>query len=202
MRRKRDISLSSVRLLMVVRTLSAFTILQRTADLVRADETGRTVFGLAVPYGVETQIREYGRSYMERFAPGAFARSVEERGSKVRLFVGHESNRLPIGRATELREAADGLHAAFHIPATRAGDDALALVRDGVVDSFSVGFRPIHDRQDGDVTVRVEAALMEVSLVGIPAYEGAAVAGIRTATPALSVDVARRRLDLILKTWT
>ncbi|MGI5192267.1 HK97 family phage prohead protease [Streptomyces sp. CA-288835] len=182
--------------------MSAFPILHRTAELVRADETGRTVFGLAVPYGVDTDIREHGSSYIERFAPGAFARSIDERGSKVRLFVGHEARRLPIGRATELREASDGLHAAFHIPATRDGDDALELVRTGVVDAFSIGFRPIRNRQDGDVTVRTEAALIEVSLVGIPAYEGAAVAGVRTASPALSVDVARRRLDLILKTWT
>lgn len=126
--------------------MSAFSILHRTAELIRADESGRTVFGLAVPYGVATEIREYGSSYTERFAPGAFARSIEERGSKVRLFVGHESRRLPIGRATELREAADGLHAAFHIPATREGDDALALVRDGVVDSFSVGSKGVQSK--------------------------------------------------------
>lgn len=167
----------------------------------RADGTGRTVYGVAVPYGQTVDIEEFGRTYREQFAPGAFARSIRERGNKVRLFVGHESRKLPIGKATELREAADGLHAAFHVSATRDGDEALQLVRDGVVDAFSVGFRPVRDRQDGGVTVRVEAALMEVSLVGIPAYAGAGVAGVRTARPALSVDIARRRLELILKTW-
>jgi HK97 family phage prohead protease len=169
--------------------------------LIRSDGNGRTVFGTAVPYGQTVDIEEFGQSYREQFAPGAFARSIRERGSKVKLCVNHESRKLPIGKATELREAADGLHAAFHVSATRDGDEALQLVRDGVVDSFSVGFRPVRDRRDGNVVVRVEAALMEVSLVGWPAYEGAGVAGVRTARPALSVDMARRRLELILKTW-
>ncbi|TGB13295.1 HK97 family phage prohead protease [Streptomyces sp. MZ04] len=167
----------------------------------RADGTGRTIYGVAMPYGQTVDIEEFGRSYKERFAPGAFARSIRERSDKIRLFVGHESRKLPIGKATELREAADGLHAAFHVSATRDGDEALQLVRDGVVTAFSVGFRPVRDRQESGVTVRTECALYEVSLVGIPAYEGAAVAGVRTARPAISVDIARRRLDLILKTW-
>ena len=60
------------------------------------------------------------------------------------------------------------------IPQTREGDDApWTLVRDGVLDSFSVGFVPIRDTRDGDVLVRTEAALREVSLVGFPAYAGA-----------------------------
>lgn len=176
-------------------------ILHRTAELIRADDTGRTVFGLAVPYGEITEIREFGQSYREKFAPGAFSRSIAERGHKVRLLVSHDARSLPIGKATELREAADGLHAAFHVAATREGDDALELVRSGTVDAFSIGFRPIRDRQDGGVTVRIEAALVEVSLVGFPAYEGAAVAGVRTAHHPLSVDLATRRLDLILTSW-
>ncbi|GAA1925491.1 HK97 family phage prohead protease [Streptomyces durmitorensis] len=169
--------------------------------LVRSDGTGRTVYGVAVPYGQTVDIEEFGQAYKEQFAPGSFARSIRERGDKVKLCVNHESRKLPIGRATELRETADGLHAAFAVSATRDGDEALQLVRDGVVDSFSVGFRPVRDRRDGDVVVRVEASLWEVSLVSWPAYAGAGVTGVRTAHPALSVDIARRRLELLLRTW-
>ena len=57
----------------------------------------------------------------------------------------------------------------------------LTLVRDGVLDSFSVAFRPVRDRRENGVIVRAEASLSEVSLVGQPAYEGALVAGIRAA---------------------
>ena len=173
-------------------------ILYRSTEL-RAADDGRNVYGCCVPYGVETEIQELGRRYTERFAPGAFSRSIRERGSKVRLLVSHNTRTLPIGKATELYEQPDGLRASFAIAATRDGDDALELVRSGTVDSFSVGFRPIRDRQENGVTVRVEAALYEVSLVGFPAYPGALVGGVRSADrPAVSVDVMARRLDLVL----
>lgn len=143
--------------------------------------SGRTVYGTVVPYGAVAEVSDGGsRPYRERFEFGAFDRSIRERGSKVRLFTGHETRKLPIGRAVELHERSEGLHAAFEIAATRDGDDALELVRSGVVDSFSIGFRGIRERIDGDVVVRIEAALMEVSLVGLPAYAGAAVAGVRS----------------------
>ncbi len=161
--------------------------------------TGRTVFGVAIPYGVVAQVSDGdGYVYKERFAPGAFDRSIRERGGKVRLFDSHNTRRLPIGRAVELREQPDGLHVAFDIAATRDGDDALELVRSGTVDAFSIGFRGIRERRDGDVVVRTEAALMEVSLVGMPAYAGAAIAGVRSQQSPLTIprSVAVARLAL------
>ncbi|WP_169812633.1 phage major capsid protein [Nocardia acidivorans] len=153
----------------------------RTVDCVRADSDGRTIYGRVVPYGEPAEIRESGVTYTERFAPGAFSRSIAERGGKVRLFAVHETRRLPIGRATELTEQADGLYGSFAVAATREGDDALELVRSGIVDAFSIGFRPIRQRHESGVTVRTEAALIEVSLVGMPAYEGAQIHGVRSA---------------------
>lgn len=171
-------------------------ILYRSADL--APGTGRIVHGIAVPYGQEAEVSDgYGQPYRERFEFGAFARSIRERGAKVKLFTGHEVRKLPIGRAVELREERDGLYAAFEIAATRDGDDALELVRSGTVDSFSVGFRGIRERMDGAVVVRIEAALMEVSLVGMPAYAGAAVAGVRSQQLVIPRSVAEARLSLL-----
>ncbi|MEQ0598338.1 HK97 family phage prohead protease, partial [Mycobacterium tuberculosis] len=96
------------------------------------------------------------------------------------LLVSHDARtRYPVGRAVELREEPHGLFGAFEIADTPDGDEALANVKAGVVDSFSVGFRPIRDRREGDVLVRVEAALLEVSLTGVPAYSGAQIAGVR-----------------------
>lgn len=168
------------------------------STLLRADATGRTVYGVVMPYSQPAEVRDgFGPSYLEQFAPGAFARSIRERGRKVKLFVQHETRRLPIGRATELDEHPEGLHASFAVAKTRDGDDALELVQAGVVDGFSVGFAPIRDRKERDGTVtRVEAAIREVSLVHSPAYEGAGVAGVRSSD--LTVDVARRRLRLLL----
>src|SRR5689334_502174 len=110
-------------------------ILYRSAEL--ATGTGRTVFGIAVPYGVTAQVRDRGGApYKERIEYGACARSIELRGHKVRLFVMHDRGRLPIGKPVELREETRGLHCAFEIANTTAGNDALELVRSGVIDSF------------------------------------------------------------------
>ncbi|MGP3708944.1 HK97 family phage prohead protease [Gordonia paraffinivorans] len=147
-------------------------ILHRTAHL--EPGTGRTVHGLAVPFGQVVEIDDAYGSYRERFERGAFRRTIADRAHKVKLFTQHDRRRLPIGKATELRETDDGLFAAFEVAATTAGDDALELIRSGVVDNFSIGFRPMRDRRDGDIVTRTEVALLEVSLVSDPRLPGRA----------------------------
>ncbi|WP_208023033.1 HK97 family phage prohead protease [Mycobacterium marinum] len=172
------------------------TILFRNAELTPG--AGRTVFGTVVPYNQEITVRDFDGEYRERFAAGAFQRSISERGHKLKLLVSHDARtRYPVGRAVELREEPHGLYAAFDIAATRDGDEALANINAGVVDSFSVGFRPIRDRREGDVVVRVEAALLEVSLTGVPAYPGAEIAGVRSQSLVIPRSVAEARLDLM-----
>lgn len=172
-------------------------ILFRTAELTPG--TGRQVFGTVVPYEEVVDINMGGPEwdYQEKFVLGAFARSIVERGNKVKLMTAHDHRRLPVGRAVELREEAKGLFAAFEIAQTRDGDDALELVKSGTVDAFSIGFRPIRDRQERGVTVRVEAALMEVSLVAVPAYSGAAISGVRSEHLLISRGLAEARLSLL-----
>jgi len=168
----------------------------------RGDGDGRTVYGVVVPYGIVAEVDDGRGPYREQFEPGAFSRSIGERSAKIRLFINHDSRtRLPIGRATDLQERHDGLHGAFVVSRTAAGDEALTLVRDGVVDAFSVGFRPIRERSDAGIVKRTEAALREVSLVGMPAYAGALVGGIRSAVPHLSPEDAARRLEIWKKAY-
>ncbi len=165
---------------------------------------GRTIHGIAVPYEQVTAISERDErgqvvEYREKFSYGSFARSIRERGHKVRLLIGHETRKLPVGQASELREERDGLHAAFLVADTTDGNDLLTLVRDGVVDSFSIGFTPIRDQWNGDVRVHLEAGLREVSAVNWPAYPGAAIAGVRSASASLIIprSVAAARLSLL-----
>lgn len=174
-------------------------LIHRTA-LVRADTTGRTMFGTVAPFNIPAQIEDFQGRYTETIAPGAFARSIRERGQKVRLFTQHDTRRLPIGRATVLEERAEGLYAEFTLPRTRDADEALELVASGTVDGFSIGFRPVRDEwsRDRSAVTRREAALMEVSLVHSPAYPSA-LAGVRSQTSVLTVELARRRLSLALK---
>jgi HK97 family phage prohead protease len=171
-------------------------ILYRAADLSPGE--GRTVYGVAVPYGVDSEVRDHGgRPYRERVEYGACQRSIAERGHKLRLFVQHDRGKLPIGKAVSLVEQHDGLHAAFEVAATRDGDDALTLVRSGTVDAFSIGFRGVRERVDGDVLVRTEIALVECSLVAFPAHEGARVLGVRSQSLIIPRAVAERRLRLL-----
>ena len=169
----------------------------RNADLTAG--TGRTIFGLAIPYNHVQEIHEAdGSSFFERFEYGAFARSIQERGSKVKLLLSHDRKRLAIGKATELREEPDGLHTSFEVAQTRDGDEALELVRSGTVDSFSIGFRPLREHVQNGVRAVIEASLWEVSLVNFPAYPGALVGGVRSQSQLLIPRaVAERRLKLL-----
>lgn len=170
------------------------------ADLATGE--GRTVYGLLAPTGVTSKVRDDPKrpAYNERFARGAFTRTVRERGHRIKLFVGHDTSRYPIGKATSLEERQDGLHGSFEIAATRDGDEALELIRTGFVDGFSVAFDAKRSARTSDGTFeRREVALGEVSLVVEGAYEDAKVAGVRSAFGApLSTEIARKRLRLAL----
>jgi len=172
-----------------------------TADLeIRSSE--RTIFGLAVPFDSPTTVDDGRGPYDEVFRRGAFTRTIAERGDRVKLLVAHDrQQRLPIGRATLLREDRAGLYGEFRVSRTREGDEVLELVRDGALDAFSVGFRGIRSKPDqprhGEVLERLEVALAEVSVVPFPAYAGAAIAGVRSRTEDHRLAVWRRRLTLL-----
>lgn len=148
---------------------------------IRSDGTGRTVHGILVPYGQVARVSDGGPAYDEAFEMGSFARDLVSRAGNfagVKLLYQHNREQ-PIGRATDLREDAAGLYGSFRVSRLTLGDEALELLRDGVLDSFSIGFRPISDEIRGGVTWRTKAALRESSLVTFPAYAGAMVAGVR-----------------------
>lgn len=182
-------------------------VLTRTAplaDLELRGSDGRTVVGLAVPFDVPTEIRDPMGSYVESFKRGAFARTLAERGAaRVKLVAVHDYRKLPLGRLTQAVEDTAGLRIEARISATAAGDEALELVRDGALDSFSIGFAPVAggDRWSRDRTSveRIEVRLHEVSLVPFPAYETALIAGVRHAAPGPHISDPLARLDALAR---
>lgn len=161
---------------------------------VRASGDGRTIAGIVAPFNRSARVSDGGPPYEEMFAPGAFKRTIQHRGDRVKLLSQHSSRTNPLGRATLLREDASGLYGEFVLSKTQAGDEALELVRDGALDSFSVGFSPVkHERRTG-VTVRTEVALREVSLVTFPAYDDARIQSVRAALDAMDEE---QRLELL-----
>jgi HK97 family phage prohead protease/HK97 family phage major capsid protein len=135
---------------------------------IRLDAETREVTGLAVPYGSTADI---GGVYREAFAPGAI-RSVED----VKLFWQHSE---PIGKILEGRDTEAGFEIRAKISDTPRGNEAYTLLRDGVINKFSVGFVPVEQTRDGDLVTRTLVDLKEVSLVSFPAFAGASVAEVR-----------------------
>ena len=163
---------------------------------VRAD--AREISGVIVPFNTRTQIGHF----TETFEPGSFTRTIAERGTRVKLLFGHDTNR-PLGRAVTLTEERRGLVGTFKVARTIAGDEAIELVRSGAFDSFSVGFTPITDRwsRNRDHVDRLEVKLLETSLVTLPAYETARIESVRSRPvyrPELDPYVQRVRLALDL----
>jgi len=139
-------------------------------------------------------------SYGTAFAPGAWAKTLAERGDRVLVLWQHDPY-LPIGKPTALAEDGTGLAVdAAVTEATQHGRDAMALLRDGVPLGLSVGFRTIRERQanDGDplvlgndlpawiannlpgsVWVIEEAKLYEFSVVSFPANLHAEIEAVR-----------------------
>jgi len=155
------------------------TVLTRSyAATLEVRDDGRTLVGVAVPYGVETRI---GR-YVESFAPCAFAGAGTHTLTAQHPRDGAE---LPIGHSVQLRDQADGLHGAWHVSDTDTGNQVLTLVRDGVPLGLSIGFVPDRDQWNRDRTrvVRVRATLDHVAVVRAPAYPGARIAAVRHAQP-------------------
>jgi HK97 family phage prohead protease len=141
----------------------------------------RTISGLCVPYNVETFIRGPEGTYLEVMRPGVFARSLATE-HVVPLMSWHSRTQFPLGVSARFDDTADGLFATFRL--TERSHYAMTAwhhIVDGSLGGLSVGFRPIvtdwtFDERGRHVrAVRVEAALVEVSVCAVPAYETARI---------------------------
>ena len=142
-----------------------------------AGETGRReITGIAVPYGVAATVAD-GTSVI--FEAG----SLPVEGKAPRLYMNHDSTNA-IGIVTERVDTPEGMMFTAKISKTQAGDEALILAMDGVLDSVSVGVNPIKYTTAKDGTVTVTAAdWIELSLVPVPAYQGAVITDIAASIP-------------------
>ena len=171
------------------------------ADLeIRDSGDGRSIYGVIVPFDRETVINGREGKFREVFRAGAFRQSINNGVSRVKLFQNHNHLRGkdPIGVATSLTEERKQLVGEFRIGTGPDGEEALQKIRDGIFDAFSIGFAdvPGKSHRSKDLIERTEVKLREVSVVSYPAYEDAAIAGIRAAFPELTGEVLERLLAL------
>jgi hypothetical protein len=149
------------------------TIEYREFEVREVNEELRQVSGLAVPYGQSVNIGDY----KEQIQRGAFGTP-----ENVALFYGHNHRNggMPIGKVVSFRDTDEGLEIDAVISKTRDGDEVYTLLKDGVLNRFSVGFEPVDQKVDGDTVVRTKALLREVSIVPMPAYAAAKVSNVRS----------------------
>jgi HK97 family phage prohead protease len=157
---------------------------------------GRTIVGIAVPYGRPQRI---DRSLVEQFNQGAFNHQLRA-SHRVPFARNHQKlGGTLIGKTISMRDDAAGLYGEWRVSKTPSGDETLELVKDGVLSQLSIGFREDKNRRLPDGTVaRTRAHLTEVAVVPEGAYgHHAAISGVRSAgdeegTPRL--DAVRRLL--------
>jgi len=149
-------------------------------ELRYVQERERLVIGVVAPYDETTYLAPDPMG--ERIVCGAFKRSIDMRGDKIPICRGHD-HKLRMGVSRTFVESREGLVGHFGINPGDEGDQFLAQCRDGYYGGLSAGFIPLGRPErapDGARLVR-EAKLVEVSAVGVPAYEGAGLLAVREA---------------------
>lgn len=163
--------------LMEARTLNVTGLrLRDTGDTCDTGD-GMTLEGVAVPFNQRYAL--FG-DYAEVIDPDC------DFGTRKTVKVSREHGDL-IGKLTDMRSEADGLHVVAKLADTESGREAAELVREGVYDAFSIGFRPVENRvidsDDGVTEVhRRKVDLVEVAVTGIPAYPAAEITSQRSQT--------------------
>lgn len=163
--------------LMETRTLNVTGLRLRDTGDTGDTGDGMTLEGVAVPFNQRYKLFS---DYAEIIDPDC------DFGSRKTVKVSREHGDL-IGKLTDMRREGDGLHIVAKLADTESGREAAELVREGVYDGFSIGFRPVENRvidsDDGVTEVHRRAIdLFEVAVTGIPAYPAAEITGQRSQT--------------------
>jgi len=166
-------------------------------DLKARGDDGWTFSGYASTFGN----LDLGGDIMVK---GAFTKSLEHR--RPRLLWQHDQHE-PLGKVLSIREDDRGLYGEFKISRTARGHDAYQLLKDGALDSMSIGYVPDdQDFDDSGARKLKSVELFEISLVTVPMNEEALVTAVKAANPppqsavnpsitTLRVMLARKRLQ-------
>lgn len=118
--------------------------------------------------------------------PGAFRASLARRGaSGVKLLYQHDPT-MPIGRWLAIAEDAAGLRVSGRLQLSIGkAREVFDLMRAGILDGLSIGFRTVTARTDRKSGLRevAEVDLWEVSLVTFPMLPTARVTAVGPAAP-------------------
>lgn len=127
---------------------------------------------------------------------GAFRRSLERRGAEgVKLLYQHDPA-TPLGRWLQVEEDARGLRVVGRLHAEVAkAREVLSLMREGILDGLSIGFRTVSARTDARSGIRrvAEVDLWEISVVTFPMLPGARVTDVEARSVAAQLSTRMLR---------
>lgn len=160
----------------------------------RADESDGlglgTLTGYAAVFNEETIIDSWEGQFVERVAPGAFRKTLADRGDRIKVLFNHgfdpSIGDKPLGKPSVQEEDERGLRVEVPLDDTSYNRDLVASLRSGALDGmsfrFSVTREEWDDTDDDDRALPIrtlkEVRLYEYGPVTFPAYE-ATTAGVR-----------------------
>ena len=160
-----------------------------TLDAAADGTTSRTISGVAVTYGVTATVLDGTKV---QFLQG----SLPVTGRDPKLYMQHDSAQI-VGKVVERVDTAEGMMFVAKISATRLGDEALTLAKDGVIDAVSVGVNVTKFKYDEDDVMLIEAAdWQELSLVSEPAFAGAIITDVAASKPDETIHQTEPEADI------
>ncbi|WP_299692732.1 phage major capsid protein [uncultured Tateyamaria sp.] len=125
---------------------------------------------------------------------GAFTNTlnqIDTEGRSVVMLDNHDPSK-PIGRWTKFEDGPDGLKVEGRLSINSdAGRNVWALMKDGVLDALSIGYRTVSaDPRAGGGRVLTEIDLVEISVVTFPANRAAVVTDVKGDDPTTKAQKA------------
>jgi HK97 family phage prohead protease len=128
-------------------------------------------------------------------AKGAYQKTIKENGERVRYLWQHKMDK-PIGKIKEMYEDDKGLMFVAEIPKTTLGNDALELMKAGIVTENSVGILPIQKQMKDDYREITEVKLYEISAVTLAANDQAKILDVKGK---MNIENEFKRFDALAK---
>ena len=159
-------------------------------------EDGRRVSGYLAVFGVKD-------SDDDILIKGCFAKSITDRGPDSKTnrkiaFLWQHNMKEPLGRIVELKEDDYGLYFEAEIDDFELGNRALAQLKSGTLNQFSIGYQYVWDKveydENLDAFIIKEVILFEGSVVTMGANEWTYFGGMKAEA------IEDRRLELVKET--
>ncbi len=128
-------------------------------------------------------------------AKGAYQKTIKENGERVRYLWQHKMDK-PIGKIKEMYEDDKGLMFVAEIPKTTLGNDALELMKAGIVTENSVGILPIQKQMKDGYREITEVKLYEISAVTLAANDQAKILDVKGK---MDIENEFKRFDALAK---